>query len=114
MMERIPSMATIDFAAEVKRYVPAADDAVIKAIIKHCGIALRSNDGSFVSCSSKDELATVRDSWLKKKLALEMDDKALDAAINDVCTTMKADKNKSRVTFYYLLAHKYDKLSSLA
>ncbi|MDZ4843035.1 MAG: DUF2853 family protein [Hyphomicrobium aestuarii] len=106
-------MADMEFPAEVKRYAPDADEAVVKAIVKHCGIALRSKDGSFVSCSSKDELATVRESWLKKKLAVTDDDKALDAAIAGICETMKADKNKSRVTFYYLLAHKFGKLGKL-
>jgi hypothetical protein len=104
-------MATIDFVAEVKRYVPAANEKAIQGIIKHLGIALKSADSSYVSCSSKDELERVRESWLKKKLALTDDDKTLDKAISAVCETMKADKNKSRVTFYYLLAEKSGKLA---
>jgi len=31
-------------------------------------------------------------------------------AIKDVCEKMKADRDKSRVAFYYLLAEKYGKL----
>ena len=104
----------IDHHAELKRYVPAPDEKAVAGIIKHLGIALKSNDAAVVSCSSKDELARVRDSWLKKKLALGDDDKALDAAIKDVCEKMKADKNKSRVAFYYLLAEKFGKLGALA
>jgi hypothetical protein len=102
-----------DHLAEVKKYVPAADEKAVAAIIKHLGIALKSTDASLVSCSSKDELARVRDSWLKKKLALTDDDKALDQAIGEICTKMKADQNKDRVAFYYLLAEKYGKLASL-
>lgn len=105
---------SIDHKAEVAKYVPDADEKVVDGIIKHLGIALRSRDASLVSCSSKDELARVRDSWLKKKLALSDDDAKLDAAIKEVCETMKADKNKNRVAFYYLLAKKFDKTSALA
>lgn len=105
-------MAT-DYLADVKKYVPAANDKAVAAIIKHLGIALKSADASLVSCSSKDELERVRESWLKKKLALAEDDKALDKAIQDVCTKMKADHNKQRVTFYYLLAEKYGKVAAL-
>lgn len=104
----------IDHNADMKRYVPAPDEKAVAGIIKHLGIALKSADASMVSCSSKDELVRVRDSWLKKKLALADDDKALDAAIKDVCEKMKADKSKSRVVFYYLLAEKFGKLGALS
>ena len=105
-------MAT-DYLADVKRYVPDANEKVVAAIIKHLGIALKSVDASLVACSSTDELDRVRESWLKKKLALEGDDAVLDKAIVEVCKTMKADHNKQRVTFYYLLAEKYGKLGTL-
>lgn len=113
LIEGTFQMATKDYLADVKRYEPAADEKAVAAIIKHLGIALKSTDASLVSCSSKDELERVRDSWLKKKLALAEDDKALDKAISDICTRMKADHSKERVTFYYLLAHKFGKLGAL-
>jgi len=103
-----------DYAADVKRYVDSADEKVIANIVKHLGIALRSKDASLVSCSSKDELARVRDSWLKKKLDMGDDDAALDKMVKDVCEQMKDDHNKHRVTFYYLLAEKAGKMSALA
>ncbi len=103
-----------DHAGDVKRYAASADEKVVASIVKHLGIALKSKDASLVSCSSKDELARVRDSWLKKKLALGDDDAALDKLIKEVCEAMKTDKQKKRVTFYYLLAEKSGKLSTLA
>jgi hypothetical protein len=103
-----------DYLAEVKRYAANADEKAVAGIVKHLGIALKSADASLVSCSSKDELARVRESWLKKKLALTDSDADLDKAIKGVCETMKADHNKQRVTFYYLLAAKYGKISALA
>jgi hypothetical protein len=48
--------------------------------------------------------------FLKKKLGLQESDSDLDKAIKDVCEKMKAERDKPRVTFYYLLAEKYGKL----
>lgn len=101
-----------DYAADVKKYAPAADDKTINAIVKHLGIALRKKDSSLVSCSDKEEMQRVKDSWCKKKLGLA-DDVAIDAALKAVCTQMKADKTKERVTFYYLTAEKLGALGKL-
>jgi ribosomal protein S20 len=102
---------THDWSHDVKKYVPDADESAIKGIVKHCGIALRSKDASYVACLDKSERDRVRDSFLKKKLALTAADAELDKAVMDVCQTMKADRDKSRVAFYYLLAEKYGKLA---
>lgn len=101
-----------EYVDDLKRYVSGADEKAVAGIVKHLGIALKSKDASLVSCSSKDELDRVRDSWCKKKLGLD-DDKAIDAAIKEVCEKMKGDKQKHRVTFYYLLADKFGKLDKL-
>lgn len=102
---------TQDWVAGVKKYVPEADDAAIKGIVRHCGISLQSRDASFVSCTDKAERERVRDSFLKKKLALTDAEADLDKAVVAVCERMKADRDKPRVTFYYLLAEKYGKLA---
>jgi hypothetical protein len=99
--------------AHVKKYAPHADDKIINAIIKHLGIALRSKDASYVACSDADELKRVRESWCKKKLGLS-GDADIDASIKKVCETMKSDRDKSRVAFYYLVAEHYKKLGALA
>jgi len=100
-----------DWAADVKKYVPDADDAAIKGIVRYCGIALQSRDASFVSCSDKSERERMRDRFLRGKLALADGDADLDRAVMDVCERMKADRDKARVTFHYLLAQRYGKLS---
>lgn len=102
-----------DYTTDLKRYVPAPNEKAVAGIVKHLGIALKSADASLVSCSSKDELARVRDSWLKKKLKLTDDDATLDKAMKSVCEKMKADKKKQRVTFYYLLAEHFGKVGTL-
>lgn len=103
---------THDWAGDVKKYVQNADELAITGIIKHCGIALQNRDSSFVSCTDKSERDRVRDSFLKKKLALGESDADLDKAVMDVCEKMHADRDKSRVAFYYLLAEKYGKLAA--
>jgi uncharacterized iron-regulated protein len=104
---------TIDHKASVTKYAATADAKHIDAIIKHLGIAMKGTDSQLVACSSKSELETVRESWLKKKLKLTQTDGDLDKAVKAVCDTMKADHDKSRVAFYYLLAAHFDKLSAL-
>ena len=103
----------IDYAADIKKYTSNVNEAAVKGIVKHCGIALQSKDASLVSGSDPTELARVRDSWLKKKLALTDADASLDASITAVIEQMKAERNKSRVTVYYLLAEKHGKLGNL-
>lgn len=102
-----------DHASHVKKYDPNADDKKIAAIVKYCGIALTKRDSSLVSCSSADELKTVRDGFAKKKLGLS-DDAAIDKAIKAVCAKLKAEHDKPRVTFYYLLASETGTLEKLA
>jgi hypothetical protein len=106
-------MAATDHAAHVKKYVPDADDNKIAAIVKYCGIALQKRDSAFVSCSDASELKTVREGFAKKKLGLTVDAE-IDAAMKEVCAKMQADRDKPRVTFYYLLAQQTGKLDALA
>lgn len=106
-------MSDVDYSADIKKYSPNVDAKAVAGIVKFCGIALKSKDASMVSCSSKDELDRVRESFLKKKLKLTAPDADLDKAIQEVCTQLKADKTKHRVTFYYLLAEKAGKLGTL-
>ena len=56
----------------------------------------------------------VREHFLKKKLGLTMPDAELDEAIVEICQRMAKDRDKHRVTFYYLLAEKYGKLAALS
>lgn len=99
-------MAT-DWASDVKKYAPDADDAVIAGIVRYCGIALQKVDSSLVSFSDPTELARVRNNFLKKKCGLTDADSVLDAAIAEVGERMKGDRTKNRVTVYYLLAERF-------
>jgi hypothetical protein len=103
-----------DYLADVKKYARApVNEAAVKGIVKHLGIALRSRDASFVACSDKSELDRVKAGFCTKKLALSDKDN-VDAALKAVCEKMRAARDKHRVTFYYLLAEHYGKLGQFA
>ena len=109
-----------DWASDVKKFAPDADDGVIAGIVRYCGIALQKPDASLVSYTDPVELGRVRENFLKKKLGLTSSDEELDAAIAAVGTRMKGVNFKNRVTVYYLLLehlgllHKFAKAGSPA
>ena len=103
-----------DWAADVRKYAPDADDAIIAGVVRYCGIALQKVDSSRVAFSDPKELARVRQNFLKKKLALTQGDAVLDKAIAAVGERMKADRTRNRVTVYYLLAEAFDSLPLFA
>jgi hypothetical protein len=101
-----------EYLEDVQRYDANADEAAVKKIVSHLGIALRSRDSSLVSCSDPSELARVREKWCEKKLG-STNDAASDEVIAKVCAEMSGDRNKNRVTFYYLVAKHMGKLGDL-
>lgn len=101
-----------DYLADVRRYDADVDEAIVEKIVKHLGIALRNRDSSLVAVSDPAELDRVRTSWVGRKLGIEDEEKA-NAAISHVAELMKGDRNKGRVTFYYLTAKALGKLDSL-
>jgi outer membrane protein OmpA-like peptidoglycan-associated protein len=99
-----------DWLADVRKYAADADEKVVAAIVKYCGISLRDRDSSLVAMSDKKERELVRENYLKRKLGLTHGDADLDAAVVSVGQVMKADRTKNRVTVYYLLADHFDAL----
>jgi outer membrane protein OmpA-like peptidoglycan-associated protein len=96
-----------DWLADVRKYVADADENVVKAIVRYCGIALQNRDSSLVAFSDSKETDRVRENYLKKKLGLTNSDAELDGAIAAVGDRMKEDRTKNRVTVYYLLAEHF-------
>lgn len=91
-----------DHVAAVQKYVTDVDEAKVQKIVTYLGIALRTQDGSLVSTTDPEELKRIRVGFAAKKLGLAPE--AADEAMAKVAEIMKADKFKSRVAFYYLLA----------
>ncbi len=102
-----------DYIENIKKYASAVNEGAVAGIVRHCGIALRNRDLSLVAGTDPEELKRVRESWLKRKLALTDSDDDLDKAIKMVMEKMKGERAKSRVTVYYLLAEHYNKLDGL-
>lgn len=103
------------YEENIKKYSNGYNQAAAEKIVGHLGIALRNRDSSLVSCSDSGELDRVREKWCRGKLSLAQTNDQLDAAIQAICEKLKPEGgNKSRVTFYYLLAEHFDKLDTLA
>ena len=100
-----------EYAADIRKYTAEVDVGAVAAIVKYCGIALRSADASLVAATDPQELATVRDGFAAKKLGLAPE--AADAGIKSVVEKLKSTPKKSRVTFYYLLAEATGTLGKL-
>ncbi len=97
-----------DYIENVRKYDSGASEAVVQKVCNYLGIALTKRDSSLVSCSDETELGRVINGYCKKRL--DMDPATAKAACEAVCVTMKPDRMKSRVTFYYLLAKNAGKL----
>ncbi len=100
-----------EYLEDVQRYDSGADSAVVDKIVKHLGIALRSRDASLVSCSDQSELDRVIEKWGGKKLGMSA--AAASEIVSKVCEEMDEDRQKQRVTFYYLVAKHAGKLGDL-
>ena len=101
-----------EYKADVEKYTSDVSDAHIDAIVKYLGIALQNKDSSLVAVTDKAELDRIRDGFAAKKLELSADE--ADKGIAAVSEKMKGVNQKSRVTFYYLLAEETGTLGKLA
>ncbi|WP_341367927.1 DUF2853 family protein [Yoonia sp. BS5-3] len=74
-----------------------------------CGPAIYNADASTVAAGQPDEIETVKNNFLIKKLGLK-DSAELDSAIDSVLTTYgKSERNKYRAVVYYMLTKHFGK-----
>lgn len=99
--------------ATVAKYTKV-NTAALDKMGKTYALVLSNKDSQYVACGDDGEKATVCANFLKKKLGLTNSEAELNAAIEAVCVTMKEDRMKSRLAFYYLLAEKFGKLGMFA
>lgn len=91
------------------------DDALFIKVTNGLGPSIYNKNSELIACSDQNELQTVRDSFLKKKLGLELSDDALMKVIKEVCIEIGSSvKTKYRAVFYTLLVQKFDKSSIYA
>ncbi|MCX7349548.1 MAG: DUF2853 family protein [Alphaproteobacteria bacterium] len=102
----------MDYKTDIAKYTGSINDKAVDAIVKFCGIALQSRDASLVACTDEAEVDRIRKGFATKMLGLDVTES--DKVIKQICEKMKADKNKSRVTFYYLMAEASGKIGALA
>lgn len=73
------------------------------AILTYLGPSIHDKDASLVACSDPEELQLIKTNFLMGKLGLENSPR-LDEAIHEICEGLgQSNRQKHRVTFYYLL-----------
>jgi predicted RNase H-like HicB family nuclease len=112
-MENGGKMADITWYVEnIKLYTGEVHEGAVLGIVRHLGLALKSNDSSLIAASDPAELEQVRESFLVKKLGREESEAELDAAIASILNKMSTERRKSRATVYYLLAEHFGQLTA--
>lgn len=80
------------------------DHDLLVAATKACGPSIYNNDAETVSGSDPNELARVKNNFLKKRLGLS-DSQDLDGMIAKAIDTLgKSNRSKYRAIMYYLLS----------
>ncbi len=105
---------TSEFKDALAKYTSNINNAAVDKMASTYALVMSNKDAKFVSCGDASEKETVRENFLKKKLGLSDSDADLDNAIEAICATMKEDRMKNRLVFYYLLAEKFNKLGVFA
>ncbi len=92
-----------------KHNITLEDELLVKVTIG-LGPSIYNKDAELIACSQLDELTTVRENFLKKKLGVTLSDDELDSAIKEVCSEIGSSvKTKFRAVFYTLLVKKFNK-----
>jgi hypothetical protein len=99
--------------ADVKKYDSGVDEKLVEAIFDGLKLVHENLDAMLVGCTDDSERTTVKTNFLVKKLGMD-DSPELDSAVTEICEQMKGDRQKQRVTFYYLLTKKFGKESAYA
>jgi Protein of unknown function (DUF2853) len=101
----------MDHLADIKKYSPKPDEAAVQGMSKAYALVMSKADTKWVAASDPVEMQRVVDNFLKKKLGRKEGNDALMASAKAIGEKMKADRNKSRIVFYYLLAEHYKQLA---
>jgi len=99
------------YAAENKRLNLGVPQDFLVAVAKGLGPSIYNADAETVASSDPEEMKTVKQNFLIKKLGLK-DGPQLDEALDEVVEKLgKSNRNKYRALVYALLAQKFNKES---
>ena len=100
----------MDHLADVKKYATSVDEAAVAGMSKTYALVMSKADTRYVAASDPVEVQRVVDNFCKKKLGRKESDADLTAVVKAQCEKMKADRTKSRITVYYLVAEHFKAL----
>jgi hypothetical protein len=109
--KRVIMADSADYVADIKKYTSNVDEAAVAGMAKTYALVMSKPDTRYVAASDPDEVARVVENFCKKKLGRKESDADLTAAVKAQCEKMKADRTKSRITVYYLLAEHFKQLA---
>ncbi|MDN3593629.1 DUF2853 family protein [Zunongwangia endophytica] len=103
------------YIQDVKDKVGEEPDVnLLRNITEYLGPVVFRDDAETVSSTDQAEMDTVKNNFLVKKLGLP-DDEKLDVGLNAMLEKYgKSNRNKYRVTLYYLLTQYFKKESVFA
>ncbi|MCP4205761.1 MAG: DUF2853 family protein [Shimia sp.] len=85
------------------------DMALLEKVTIGCGPAIYNDDASTVAGSQPQELETVKNNFLIKKLALSDGPELMEAIHSVIETYGKSERNKYRAVVYYMLTKHFGK-----
>lgn len=100
-----------DYIADIKKYDSNPDHDAVEKIARYLSIAMKNHDASLVAVTDPTEVARVEKNWAQDQLHASAQD--AHEAVAFVARQMDGVRNKSRVTFYYLVAKRLGKLHSV-
>lgn len=99
------------YAAQLTEAGVKVDRDLLTKVTVGLGPSIYNADSSIVASSDPNELATVKNNYLIKKLGLT-DSPKLDEAIDKAVETLgRSNRNKYRASIYYLLCKEFKKES---
>ncbi len=87
------------------------DMELLKKVTIGCGPAIYNADASTVAASQPDELETVKNNFLIKKLGLPDSPELMDAIKSVLDAYGQSERNKYRAVVYYMLVKHFGKES---
>ncbi|AQS41986.1 MAG: Hypothetical protein BHV28_13020 [Candidatus Tokpelaia hoelldobleri] len=97
--------------ADIERFDSHPDRGAVERLTHYLLPTIQNHDAQFVATSEEQEVTYVEEKWAQDRLGASAS--AAHEAVAHVARQMKDTHNKSRITFYYLVAKKLGKLGAI-